>query len=102
MGMDCGEPRPQRLAETMPERAPEWAALMQAHGLRAPPLLELVGDSFHYLDMLFGAGREHAAPPFLLSTIKLRRAGFAECADSEGMLAEWLGWMQAQRILPPR
>ena len=33
---------------------------------------------------------------------RLRQAGFGEFIDSEDMLVEWLEWMQAQKLLPPR
>ena len=35
-GMEVDEPTPQRLAETMPVRADEWAAVVDRHELRAP------------------------------------------------------------------
>ena len=40
--------------------------------------------------------------PSLLSTIKLRRAGFDACMDSEDMIVEWLLWLQKRCILPAR
>jgi nucleoside-diphosphate-sugar epimerase len=101
MGMEVGDPEPRRLAESMPGKAAVWTGLVAAHALRAPGLLELVGDSYVYLDLLFNAGGDRPPPPSLLSTIKLRRAGFHDCIDSEDMLVEWLVWMQERRILPP-
>jgi hypothetical protein len=101
MGMEVGEPRPLRLAEFMPPKAPVWDEIVATHGLRAPSLMELVGDSFIYLDLHLGLGREHPAPPSLLSTIKLRQAGFEGCIDSEDMLVEWIEWMQRERLIPP-
>ena len=43
------------------------------------------------------------SPPtlFLVSTIKLRRAGFSEMLDSEVMLRNAIAAMQARRLLPP-
>jgi nucleoside-diphosphate-sugar epimerase len=100
MGMELGAPEPQRLSESMPRKAGVWSALVAAHGLRAPGLLELVGDSYVYVDLLFNAGNDRPPPPSQLSTIKLRRAGFHGCIDSEDMLVEWLRWMQERHILP--
>ncbi|MFK7895460.1 MAG: SDR family oxidoreductase [Myxococcota bacterium] len=99
-GMEVGEPEPQRLAETMPPKAAVWDEVVAQQGLRAPGLMEFVGDSFVYLDLHLGFGREQAASPTLLSTIKLRQAGFADCIDSEQMLVEWIDWMQESRLLP--
>jgi nucleoside-diphosphate-sugar epimerase len=100
MAMELGEPRPQRLAETMPGRAGTWASLVAEHRLRAPGLMEWVGDSYVYVDMLFNVGRDRPPPPTLLSTIALRQAGFHECIDTESMLVDWLGWLRTRRLLP--
>lgn len=101
MGMAVGEPEPLRLAEFMPQKASVWDEIVATHGLRAPGLMEFVGDSFIYLDLHLGLGRQHPAPPNMLSTIKLRAAGFGDCLDSERMLVEWIEWMQRERLIPP-
>jgi nucleoside-diphosphate-sugar epimerase len=100
MGMAVGEPGPQRLSQSLPPKAGVWDELVVSQGLRAPELMQLVGDSYVYLDLLFNAGGERPPPASLLSTIKLRRAGFQGCVDSEDMIIEWLRWLQQQRILP--
>ncbi|MGB0619335.1 MAG: SDR family oxidoreductase [Myxococcota bacterium] len=101
-GMEVAPPAPQKLAETMPAKARVWDEIVATHGLRAPGLMDFVGDSFIYADVHFGLGREEAAPPNMLSTIKLRQAGFADCIDSEDMLVEWIEWMQREKLIPPR
>lgn len=101
-GMEVGEPEPQRLAETMPRKAAVWDEIVAQHDLRAPALMDFVGDSYVYIDLHLGVGRDEPAPATLLSTIKLRQAGFADCIDSEDMLVEWIEWMQAQRLIPAR
>jgi len=100
MGMEVGAPEPLRLAEFMPGKLELWAKIVAQHDLRAPGLMEFVGDSFLYLDLHFGAGREYPAPPNMLSTIKLRQAGFGDCIDSEDMIVEWIEWMQQERLIP--
>jgi hypothetical protein len=40
--------------------------------------------------------------PALVSTVKLRQAGFAETLDSEAMLRAAFAAMQARKLLPPR
>ncbi|MBW2268141.1 MAG: NAD-dependent epimerase/dehydratase family protein [Deltaproteobacteria bacterium] len=102
MEMALGEPEPQRLSESMPAKAGVWDELVAHHELRAPGLMQLVGDSYTYVDLLFNAGGDRPPPPSLLSTIKLRRAGFGACMDSEEMIVEWLRWMQKRCILPAR
>ena len=100
LGMEVGEPEPMRLAAEMPEKASVWAEVVERHGLRSPGLMEFVGDSFVYADLHFGLGRAHAAPPNMMSTIKLRQAGFSDCIDSEDMLVEWIEWMQQEKLIP--
>jgi hypothetical protein len=36
----------------------------------------------------------------VLSTVKIRQAGFADCIDTEDMLRQWLGLFQERRLLP--
>jgi nucleoside-diphosphate-sugar epimerase len=101
LGMEVGEDRSMSLAEEMPLRAGEWAAIVDRYGLRAPRALEaFVGQSFVYADLLFGFGRERVPLPQLVSTIKIRHAGFTDCLDSEDDLAAWFDRMRARRLLP--
>ena len=100
-GMEVGAPTPQRLAETMPARANEWADVADRYDLRSPrDLAAFVGASWHYADVLFSALASRPLP-VLLSTVKIRRAGFGECMDTEDMLREWLAIFQDRRLLPP-
>ena len=39
--------------------------------------------------------------PALVSTIKLRQAGFGDCVDTEAMLHKWFRLFQDKRFLPP-
>ena len=98
--MEVGEPVAQRLAQVMPPRASEWADVVARHRLEAPSdMAAFVGGSWMYADILFG-GSGRSGPPALLSTIKIRQAGFGECVDTEDMLCDWLQQFQTQRLLP--
>jgi hypothetical protein len=61
---------------------------------------ELVGQSHHYADFLFAWGAQGPLSPALVSTIKLRQAGFGDCIDTEAMLRKWLGRLVERRQLP--
>jgi nucleoside-diphosphate-sugar epimerase len=99
-GMEVGEPAAQLLAETMPPRSPEWTDLVDRHDLVAPrDLAAFVGSSWQYADVLFGA-RGARPLPALLSTVKLRQAGFGDCIDTEDMFREWFELLQRRRLLP--
>lgn len=103
LGMEVGEPRPLRLAEAMPSRAAEWAAVVDRHALRAPRALDaFVGDAWSYADLLLGQEGEPPRLPALLSTVKIRQAGFDACIDTEEMFRRWLARFQERRLLPPR
>jgi nucleoside-diphosphate-sugar epimerase len=101
LGMEPGEKRPLALAAEMPARAAEWDAIRAAHGLAAPPLVPYVGLSFQYSDSVLGYGDERRAVPAIVSTVKLRKAGFTEVIDTEAMFRKWFRLFQDRRLLPP-
>jgi nucleoside-diphosphate-sugar epimerase len=98
-GVDAGEPQPQSLAETMPALEDVWADITTKYELQPNSLAELVGGSWQFLDRAVRAGGE-AVPPSLVSAIKIRQAGFADCFDTEDSLRYWFAEMQADRVLP--
>ena len=78
-----------------------WGRLVARHGLRVPTLSALLGQSHHYADLLFGARVAKRSMPTLLSTVKIRQAGFGACRDSVASLRYWLRRMVDLRLLPP-
>jgi nucleoside-diphosphate-sugar epimerase len=104
LGMTVGEDRPTSLAQRFSGRAADWDAVRGAHGLAAPGLSDLVGLGFDYADFTMAYGR--AAPPgtlagaALVSTIKLRQAGFTEVVDTEAMFRRLFRAFQDARLLP--
>jgi len=102
-GMEVGQDVPMSLAAEMPAREPTWAEVVDRFDLEAPRSLDsFVGQSFIYADMLMGHGQVSARPPALVSTIKARQAGFADCVDTEDMFARLIANLQLARLLPPR
>jgi nucleoside-diphosphate-sugar epimerase len=99
-GMEVGEPRPMRLSEVMPPRAAEWAEIVDSYGLDAPrDMAAFVGNSWSYADILFGTLGQRPLPA-LLSTIKLRQAGFHDCIDTTEMFRYWFARLLEQRQFP--
>lgn len=98
-GMPAGDDEPIRLTEEMPRLAPLWDRIVTRHGLKALSMGDIVGASWQFADLTFGYGKER---PFdrLMSPIKLRNAGFADCFDTEDSILFWLKRMQDARILP--
>ena len=107
MGMQAGPPMPQSLELTMPARAGDWDRVRAKYGLVSPGLIEFVGSSFQFADMLLGYDVERGAPrahtpPFLVSTVKIRRAGFQDVMDTEEMFRHNFREFQEKLLLPPR
>ena len=100
LGATPGGNCPQRLSVTLPERAHEWHRLATRLGLVQPNLDQLLGRSHHYADFVFATGAQRPPEPALVSTIKLRQAGFSGCIDSEAMFHQLIARLQAQRVLP--
>ncbi|MEM7216941.1 MAG: NAD-dependent epimerase/dehydratase family protein [Pseudomonadota bacterium] len=82
------------------ERSAEWRAVAEAHRLREPDLDRFVGDSLIYADLFFNTGGDVVPPSTLLSSIKLRQAGFHDCRDSEDVMVGWLARLQEGGWLP--
>ena len=99
LGCDQGDPQSMRLVELY-ERESDWARIRYQAGLQNHSIRRLVGDSFHYADALLNTGSDRSPPPALLSTIKLRQAGFHKCGDTEDMLEKWFTRLTAMKILP--
>ena len=96
--MPVGEPRPRSLAEAMPPHAGLWDTMTRKYGLGGLTMDELVGSSWQFADAVFGLrGGQHT----LLSTVKVRQAGFHDCIDTEVMFQAQLKRLQTLRILPP-
>jgi hypothetical protein len=81
----------------MADKQPVWERVVQKHGLRPYRLDQLIGSSWQFADFAFSRTGHTAS---LLSTIKIRQAGFADCIDSAEMLDWWLAELQRRRILP--
>jgi nucleoside-diphosphate-sugar epimerase len=96
--MPVGLPHPMPLQRVMPGREGTWRAIVERYGLQPLTLEALVGGSWQFADFAFS--RTHSTSS-LLSTIKIRQAGFDPCIDTEESLAWWLAHLQERRILPP-
>jgi nucleoside-diphosphate-sugar epimerase len=99
-GMPRGPDQPLRLAEFLPAHAEVWDRIVVREGLRPIPLLAFLGESHHYADALLRPGVEAIALPILVSTVKLRQAGFGRCYDTEDTLRHWIDVMVERRLLP--
>jgi nucleoside-diphosphate-sugar epimerase len=105
LGMEPGEPQPLSLAAEMPKYAAQWAEIVRKYNLVSPADLHaFVGESFALTDGGFFYGGNPAGSELratVVSTIKLRQAGFHDCVDTEDMFRKWFRRYQELRWLPP-
>ncbi len=95
-----GEDRPRSLAQWLPTQAAAWTDLVQRHQLRDLSLNQILGESHHYADAIMGYGATGWQRPALLSTVKLRAAGFTQVTDTEAMFAKWFNLFRSRHIFP--
>jgi len=100
-GVEPGPHEPTRLAEYLPANVEVWDRIVARASLRPIGLMALLGESHHYADALLRPGLDGPpGTPSLLSTVKLRQAGFGACYDSEDTLRHWAGELAARRLTP--
>jgi hypothetical protein len=99
-GMEQGPDEPLKLAEYLPARAAVWDRIVGRENLRPIPLDRFLGESHHYADALLRSGIDQLSQPILVSTIKLRQAGFSDCYDTEDSLRYWIGEMARRGLIP--
>lgn len=102
LGMEPAYGEPFSLAGYLMQHSDVWDRIVDKHSLRPLSLKQLVGESHHYADLLFGveAPADAARAPVLVSTIKLRQAGFGDCEDTERMFARLLDQVAKLGIVP--
>lgn len=96
-GMEQGPPHPMPLPAIMADKGAVWDRIVERHGLLPYRLDGLIGSSWQFADFAFSRTGHTAS---LLSTIKIRQAGFHDCVDSAEMLEWWLRELQRRRVLP--
>ena len=109
VGLEPAYREPFSLADWMMAQSDLWDEIVARENLRPLTMTQLCGESHHYADMLFGTTElRHAErpdpaavrAPILVSTIKLRQAGFGDCEDSEDMFVRLMREMPARNIVP--
>ncbi|MFV8817881.1 SDR family oxidoreductase [Haliea sp. E17] len=100
LGVPLGPDEPMRLSQYLEDRSDIWDHIVRRENLRPLPLARFLGQSHHYADILMRADAGEISYPTLLSTIKLRQAGFAGCVDSHAALRNWIAIMRERRLIP--
>jgi nucleoside-diphosphate-sugar epimerase len=96
-GMRMDFPHSLSLGRVMAGKGPVWDRIVAEHGLHPYRFEQLVAN-WEYADFTF----RHRQQPYesVLSTIKIRKAGFHDCVDTEEMFVRQLRALQAGKILP--
>ena len=101
-GMKLGEPRKVDAASEVRELAHLWPAMVRRYDLRAPGNVEeLFGGSMEMSNVGIEAPNGNPLRWGLVSTIKLRHAGFNGCVDTLEMVRKYVRRYQQLRVLPP-
>lgn len=91
--METADPVPMPLVSYMADKAELWDSIVQKYRLRDTPYEKLATWSF--ADFIFFSGFDNVS-----STIKARKAGFADCIDSEEMFRDFFADLRAQKVIP--
>ena len=102
LGVALGPDEPLDLVGYFETRTEAWATLAQDYALVTPSLDSLLGESHHYANLCFAFGAEVSPPPSLVSTIKIKQAGFTDTYNTEESFCHWLKVLQSRSVLPPR
>ncbi len=104
LGMVTGEERSASFAEmaALPESVARWDRIRARHASAAPAMADYVGESMQYADFCLAVGSNRPPGAALVSTVKLRQAGFGEAMDTEAMFRHWFAAFQEKKLLPPR
>jgi hypothetical protein len=84
-----------RLTDHMPSQERAWEEIASLHRLEPIPFHELAAWGF--ADFIF-----HSTWDNVSSTIKIRRAGFPDCIDSEHMFTELFDTLANRNLIPLR
>jgi nucleoside-diphosphate-sugar epimerase len=100
LGVEAGPGEPTSMASFLLENRDRWDDIVARHRLRPLRIEDLVGQAHFAADYMF-AYRQDAPRNKLVSTIKLRKAGFFNVIDTEESFGWALSTMMDRRILPP-
>jgi nucleoside-diphosphate-sugar epimerase len=91
--LPIAEPLAMSTVSEMSEKGPLWDAMVARYGLHATPYDQIANWSF--VDWMLNFGEET-----ILSTIKIRQAGFADCIDTHQSFSRQLTRLRDLRIVP--
>ena len=100
LGLEPAFGAPVRLSEFLPAHAEVWDRIVARHSLQAHPDGRPGRPVAPLRRLPVRLGPGGPLPPALVSTIKLRQAGFGDCIDTEAMFRSHLARLVERRVLP--
>lgn len=91
--MEWADPIPMPLATYMADKAPLWEAMTEKYDLQPIPYASVA--SWPFGDFIFASGFDN-----IVTTIKVRQAGFHACIDTEEMFRSQIEQLRRDRIIP--
>ena len=85
------------LGQVMADKGPVWDHIVEKHALQKNDFKALV-PSWEFGDFALRYGRP--PNPTMMSTVKIRQAGFHDCVDTEQMFTDQVRELQAKKVLP--
>jgi nucleoside-diphosphate-sugar epimerase len=102
LGVEVAPDVSRKLAEFLPKHRDTWARIVEKHALKPLALEDLLGQSHFVADFSFSYGVERPPPPVLMSTVKIKQAGFTETCDTQESICHWLEVLVERRVIPGR
>ncbi|MEM7100949.1 MAG: NAD-dependent epimerase/dehydratase family protein [Pseudomonadota bacterium] len=100
LDVELGPDEPLSVAQYLSERSSEWDSIVAGHGLRPLSLQQIAGESHHYADLCFAWGADQPPAPALVSTVKIKQAGFHQTCNTEESFCHWMADLRNRRIIP--
>jgi hypothetical protein len=91
--MEIAEPVPTPPASYMTDKADLWASVIAKYCLQNIPYEKPV--AWNFADFIFGSGFDNVSSP-----IKVRKADFNGCIDSEEMFQTFFHQLRAKKVIP--
>jgi hypothetical protein len=100
LGVEATADTPRSMAEFLPEHRGTWARIVDEHRLRPLALDQVLGQSHFVADFSFSHRVESPPPPVIMSSVKIKQAGFTEACDTEQSICHWLQVLVDRRVIP--
>jgi hypothetical protein len=91
--LPVAEPLALSTVSEMSEKGLLWDSIVARYGLHTTPYEQIA--NWHFVDWMLNFGEE-----VTLSTIKIRKAGFADCIDTHESFIRQLTKLRKLRIIP--